>query len=139
MLCLELFGFMALTIVESTALSTPFQPSLNTTAGVAITPPYPPLSASLNTNLSETLTAHGTPICTNGRHWQLPGDAGLGIYASACYMALQALGTEEIISPMQRRFISATASGDFSLPIVRTPRKYIGHGKIQYQTVKADM
>ena len=135
MVCLELFGLMALTVIESTAISTPIQPSSNTTAVVAITPP---LSASLNKDLSGTLDTHSIPICTNDLRWQLPGDTGLGIYADACSMALQELVNTEAIGPVSRRFISTTASGVFSLPIVRTPKKYIGNRKIQYRTVKAD-
>ena len=138
MFCLELFGLVALTGVESIALSTPIPPSLNTTAVVAITPPYLPRSTSLDTNLSETLGSHGIPVCTSDLNWELPGDTGPGIYAGACSMALQELTNIEVISLAQRRFISATSSGVFTIPIVRTPRKYIGNRKIQYQTVKAD-
>ena len=138
MFCLELFGLVALTVIVSIALSTPIQPSLNTTAIVAITPPYLPFSTSIDTNLSENLTTHGIPICTDDLHWQLPGDTDPGIYADACFTALQELGKIEVIGPVLRRFISRTASGVFSRPIVRTPRKYIGKRKIQYQTVEAD-
>ena len=138
MVCLELFRLMAFIVVESTALSTPIRPSLNTTTVVATTRPYLPPSTSLHTSLSENLTAHGWPICTNDPQWRLPGDPSAGIYAGACSLALQTLGNMEIISPAQRRFMTATARGDFRIPQVRTPRRYIGNRKTQYRTFKAD-
>lgn len=138
MVCLELFRLMAFIVVESTALSTPIRPLLNTTTVIATTRPYLPLSTSLNTSLSENLTTHGIPICTNDPQWQLPGDPSAAVYAGACNLALQALGNMEIISPAPRRFITATARGDFRVPKVRTPRRYIGNRKTQYRTFKAD-
>ena len=138
MVCLELFRLMAFIVVESTALSTPIRPLLNTTTVVATTRPFLHLSTSLDTSLSENLTAHGPRICTNDPQWQLPGDPSAGVYAGACNLALQALANMEIISPLPRTFITATARGDFSRPKVRTPRRYIGNRKTQSQTVKTD-
>ncbi len=135
---LKLISLMALSLIKSTAISTPIQPSLNTTAVVAITPPHLPLSTSLNRNLSGILTAHGLPICTQDRRWQLPGDAGAGIYASACYMAVREMENNEFISPTPLRFLAATARGRYTDSTVRTPRRYIYDRKTKFQTIKAD-
>ena len=134
----ELLGLIALAVIVSIALSTPIQPSPNNTAVVAITPPYPPLSTSLHTNLSENIVTHGRPICTNDLRWQLPGDPGAGIYTAACFGVLIELADLEPISPMPLRFVSATSGGIFRLPVVRTPRRYTYACKIQYQIVIAD-
>ena len=136
MVCLELFRLIAFIVIEATALSTPIRPLLNTTTNVATTRPYLTLSTSLNTSLSENLTTHGPRICTDDPQWQLPGDPSAEVYAGACFLALQTLANTEIISPTQRMFISARARGDYDLPIVRTPRRYVGNGKTQYQTVE---
>ena len=130
MVYLELLGLIALTIIKSIALSTPIQPSPNTTAVSANIPPYPPPSTSLHSILSGNLTNHGTPICTVDLRWQLPGDPGAGLYIGACSGALIDLSNEELISPMPLRFISATSRGTFQLPNVRTPRRYIHTCKI---------
>ncbi len=134
---LNLFSLVALTVIESTAISTPIQPSLNTTAVVAITPPHLPLNTSLNTNLSDFLAVHGRPVCTNDPQWQLPGDPGAGIYASACFMALREIENQEFISPTPYRFVSAFSRRYFQ-PTVQTPKRYMYSRKTQFQIVKAD-
>ena len=135
---LKLFSLMALTIIQSIALSTPIQPSLNTTAVVPITPPHLPPNTSLNTDLLENLTAHGRPVCTDDPQWQLPGDAGAGIYTSACFLALRQMGIEEYIISTPKRFLSATSTGSYEEITVLTPKRYVYNRKTQFQTVKAD-
>ena len=135
---LKLISLMALSLIKSTAINTPIQPSLNTTAVVAIAPPHQPLSTSLNRNLSGILTAHGLPVCTQDRRWQLPGDAGALVYASACYMAVREMEDQENITSTPTRFLSATAMGRFTESTVRTPKRYMYNRKTKSQTIKAD-
>ena len=139
---LKLLSLMALTVIKSTALSTPIQPSLNTTAAVATTPPYLPLNTSLNTslntNLSDFLAIHGHPVCTNNPQWQLPGDPGAGIYAGACFMALRQMEYQESINLTPYRFLSADSRGQFQEVTVQTPKRFRYTRKSQFQTVKAE-
>ena len=127
---LNLFSLIALAVIKSAALSKPILPSLNT---AAITPPHLTFNASLNTNVSKVLGPHGHPICTDDPKWRLPGDSGVGGYLSACDMALQEIGNNEVISSVPCRFISATAVGRFQEPIVITPKRYTYTRKTQFQ------
>ena len=131
---LKLFSLMALTAIKSTALSTPAQPSLTTTAVGATTPSHLPL----NTSLSELLTVDGRQVCTNDARWQLPGGPGAGSYTHACYLALRGIINQEFISSVPSRFLSATSSDDFPEATVRTPKRYTYSRKTQFQTFKAD-
>lgn len=122
---LNLFSLVALTVTESAALSTPNQPSLNTTAFAAYTPTHLPLNTSLNTNLSELLYPEGPPSCTHDPRWLLPGDLhGARRYQDACDAALLEMENVETISPTPHTFIAGTLSGHFQEPIVETPIRY---------------
>lgn len=136
---LNLFSLVALTVTESAALSTPNQPSLNTTAFAAYTPTHLPLNTSLNTNLSELLYPEGPPSCTHDPRWLLPGDLhGARRYQDACDAALLEMENVETISPTPHTFIAGTLSGHFQEPIVETPIRYTETGKTQFQIVKTN-
>ena len=135
---LKLFSLVTLTATKCTALSMPAQLSLTTTAVGANTPSHLPLDASLNTSLSENLTADSRQICTDDPRWQLPGGPDAGFYLNACYMAVRRILNQEFISTVPCRFLSSTSSDDFPESTVRTPKRYTYSCKTQIQTFKAD-